>query len=740
MFSKLNNAKKILMETTDEALKSIKSEFKDNNFPPLEKINLTTLPKPDTSNQPENFHASDNLTVDDLKPETINLTSPPTGFNSSLGVLNWPQVKKLDSLLNKYVPIHGRGTFPTLNVRLKDFIRNLNQRLIHQRVKIKDVRINGGVASYVLATETNYEFSDIDIIYTCDLLQLNNSSDSTPKHTTSHSLELAFSNVCDIIKQTVFECLLDHFPNSYTCKDKITIQNIKEAYVKKMVKIYQSNNNSANNKDTPDSDESLDSQQSLSRWSLISLCNDQGQNIELKFVDKMKRQFQFSVDAFQIHLNSLLSYYDCQESMEKKMMTENVYPTVLAESMYGEFEEANYHLNAKLIATKSPEEIRGGGLLKYCNLLIKGYKPICVEAQMHSMEKYMCSRFFIDFSDLNDQEHKLNAYLDCHFQNSPRMCSIYLEKLFEVVDSSTVCLMGHERKQTLNLIRAMSNRFQQQYDNASSGYCCEENDESNQSLQQVNELSEDEVIDLHGNVLNKVTDFIVDTNSNHAKNCQKGHFQDNGQCHNRNASQYYRGNHQQQHIYQHQNYLKQTQNQNQAQYFHYHNNYHHSYSNNNNKPNRYYNHNSHGHNSNHKQHQQQWYIPNQQHRGVKIIKETQNDPHNASYSFSGSDSSSLSSSPLPTNVIYVNKLDSDIPNKPKILIPHTGGVKTDTGLLFSSSAGSLTTSSGSSSVISSPSPSPSPPLTPFYRHATTEFNDETKIPANTVLTKVVIQI
>lgn len=159
--------------------------------------------------------------------------------------------------------------------------------------------------------------------------------------------------------------------------------------MKKMVKIYKSTSLSTPSEREPyDPDESMESQQSTSRWSLISLCNNEGQNIELKFVDKMKRQFQFSVDAFQVHLNSLLDYYDCQDSMrvqadcaatqstthQVNKMTENVYPTVLAESMYGEFEESNYHLNNKLIATKSPEEIRGGGLLKYCNLLIKGMR------------------------------------------------------------------------------------------------------------------------------------------------------------------------------------------------------------------------------------------------------------------------------------------------------------------------------------------------------------------------------
>ena len=90
-----------------------------------------------------------------------------------------------------------------------------------------------------------------------------------------------------------------------------------------MVKIYQHHQAHNSILENSEPGESLESQQSLSRWSLISLCNDQGQNIELKFVDKMKRQFQFSVDAFQIHLNSLLSYYDCQESDTSNKSFEN---------------------------------------------------------------------------------------------------------------------------------------------------------------------------------------------------------------------------------------------------------------------------------------------------------------------------------------------------------------------------------------------------------------------------------
>ena len=35
---------------------------------------------------------------------------------------------------------------------------------------------------------------------------------------------------------------------------------------------------------------------------------------------------------------------------------------------------------------------RGGGLLKYCNLLVKNYRPAWPEA-VKTMERYMCSRY-----------------------------------------------------------------------------------------------------------------------------------------------------------------------------------------------------------------------------------------------------------------------------------------------------------------------------------------------------------
>ena len=321
--------------------------------------------------------------------------------------LTFEEVSRLDAVLTDIIQIHGRGNFPTIEVQPKKFIKLLTKQLSDSNISITDYRVNGSAASHVLnerheAGDSSY--NDLDLIFN---VSIPSSSDFT------------------LIKDCVLNTLMEFLPGEVS-KDRISSLTMKEAYVKKMVKVVNKN-------DT---------------WSLISLTNQEGCDIELKFVDTMKRKFQFSVDSFQIILDSLIKFYDIPSDI---IMSETLFPTVLAESVYGDFKEARYHLSNKLIATVNPEEIRGGGLLKYCYLLCCGFQP--ASEGITAMEKYMCSRFFIDFKDLYVQQHTLDGYLNSH-------CSIenrykYLTILYSVVENSTVCLMGHERRQTLRMIQDM---------------------------------------------------------------------------------------------------------------------------------------------------------------------------------------------------------------------------------------------------------------------------------------------
>ncbi|XP_046549415.1 terminal nucleotidyltransferase 5C-like [Haliotis rubra] len=355
-------------------------------------------------------------------------------------VLCHEQVIRLHEVMEDVVPIHGRGNFPTLELKLKDLVVIVRDKLKSEGVVIRDIRLNGGAASYILGTDEIQSYNDLDLIFGVDL--------------SNH-------NELQKIKNCVLGCLLDFLPDGVS-KEKMSSCSLKEAYVQKMVKVCNEHGD---------------------RWSLISLSNNKGKNVELKFVDKMKRQFEFSVDSFQIILESLLTFYDVSATP----MSEHFYPTVVAESLYGDFCEAWFHLTKKQIATRNPEEIRGGGLLKYCNLLVRGFNP-AEDVDIRTMERYMCSRFFIDFSDINQQRQKLEAYLTNHFSEDEEYKYEYLMTLYRVVDESTICLMGHERRQTLNLIHQLACQVYVEQEQKSSQKCIEL-----QQLDQLNNLVIDQV-------------------------------------------------------------------------------------------------------------------------------------------------------------------------------------------------------------------------------------------------------
>lgn len=362
-------------------------------------------------------------------------------------VLCYEQVDRLNKVMEDVIPIHGRGNFPTLDVKLKDLVQVVRDKLKAEGVCVRDIRLNGGAASYIFGTDSVRSYNDVDLIFGVDLSRGSN-------HTELQK-----------IKNCVLGCLVDFLPDGVN-KEKMSSCSLKEAYVQKMVKVCNEHGD---------------------KWSLISLSNNKGKNVELKFVDKMKRQFEFSVDSFQVILDSLLTFYEISSAP----MSERFYPTVVAESMYGDFLEAWHHLDNKLIATRNPEEIRGGGLLKYCYLLTRAYNP-AEKVDIRAMERYMCSRFFIDFSDINQQRQKLESYLSNHFSDEEDLKHEYLMTLYRVVDESTICLMGHERRQTLNFIHQLACQVYMEQERRAQSKVLEM-----QQFDQLNNLTIDQVF-FHG--------------------------------------------------------------------------------------------------------------------------------------------------------------------------------------------------------------------------------------------------
>ncbi len=327
--------------------------------------------------------------------------------------LNFNQVEKLCNVLSTPVDIHPPNNFPSLSITPAGLVKVVQQRLVKKQVKLRDIRLNGSAASFCLSEDNEdlpqIQFNDIDLIFGVDV-----------------DCEDDFH----VIKEEVLMSLLEFFPSDVS-KTNISCPLLEETYVRTMVLVSNSQN----------------------QWSLISL-GDQSNNIsiELKFVHNIRRKFEFTVDSFQIILDSYFNFGQCTDH-SPVAISQAFFPSVQAMSVYHDFKAAMNHLNNRLIHTEAPEEIRGGGLLKYCSLHVNGFQPADRQI-MNRLEPYMCSRFFIDFPTSAIQFEKLWKYVAARFlqKGEGRKCVDFLDMLYNVVSNRAKCLMGSERQKTIAVI------------------------------------------------------------------------------------------------------------------------------------------------------------------------------------------------------------------------------------------------------------------------------------------------
>lgn len=135
----------------------------------------------------------------------------------------------------------GRGNFPTLEVRLRDLVDIVRAKLEGDPTAggagmgVRDIRLNGGAASHVLAAGKSSHhlttrgddlpdvavvgqeqpYNDVDLIFGVEL--------SSPRN-------------FDKVKAAVLSSLYDMLPDGVSRK-RISTCSLKEAYVSKMVKV-----------------------------------------------------------------------------------------------------------------------------------------------------------------------------------------------------------------------------------------------------------------------------------------------------------------------------------------------------------------------------------------------------------------------------------------------------------------------------------------------------------------------
>lgn len=130
------------------------------------------------------------------------------GESINLSVLNWEQVQRLDNILTGSIPIHGRWSFPTLEMKPRDIVKVVRSRMEEKRIHVREVRLNGSAASYVLHEDSGLGWKDLDLIFCAELKG-----------------EMEFQ----IVKDIVLDSLLDFLPEGVN-KDKITPVTLKVVY------------------------------------------------------------------------------------------------------------------------------------------------------------------------------------------------------------------------------------------------------------------------------------------------------------------------------------------------------------------------------------------------------------------------------------------------------------------------------------------------------------------------------
>ena len=146
-------------------------------------------------------------------------------------------------------------------------------------------------------------------------------------------------------------------------------------------------------------------------------------------------------------MKSLLDASDTKALMQAGP---DLIPRVHAICLYGHFSDALRHLNQRLICTNDPQQIRGGGLLKYCHLRTIGFKPVS-DRTVETLESNMSTRFVIDFPLPEDQYWKIDRFLSTHFPPPSKLANAlkFLNVLKEAVSR---CRLGSHQELTMGIV------------------------------------------------------------------------------------------------------------------------------------------------------------------------------------------------------------------------------------------------------------------------------------------------
>lgn len=339
--------------------------------------------------------------------------------------------------------------FPPIRVAPVDIISRLKRKIgtLVEGARIESIRIMGGVASHII--NTSFPYNDLDILFNL-----------TFEFDQRHRI---FKQIRNQVCLVLLDILVQECPQQLEkvlVRDNLSHEHASThfptAYFQKYIVVPPAHDKSATEEDDC--------------WSLICLRNLLGQNLEFKFVRcsegvSLKRHFEFSSDSFQIvvddiylgHMENVVKRrkrqpgaqtlkdaeisadskdeeidpeYQLNAELSYQWLPQNkdiLFPHVYVVCMYPDFDDALSHLKNRHVKIYRPEELRGGGLLKYAYLRQNDFRdnPNETAETLRLAINAMVCRFLITSPDSQAQWHTISKYLETHY---PRQYPRNLDK------------------------------------------------------------------------------------------------------------------------------------------------------------------------------------------------------------------------------------------------------------------------------------------------------------------------
>lgn len=168
--------------------------------------------------------------------------------------------------------------------------------------------------------------------------------------------------------------------------------------------------------------------------------------------------YQTNDDANAWGVEPLVKNYN-HENQSNEAIESRSHDPVIVETYYANFDEAIKHLNKRLICVYMPEEIRGGGFLKYCHLVLRGWQHLGQDSELRAHERnVMAIRFSIDFPTDAAVWRAVKCYVDCHFWREREHVAAFLNRVREIYSRTSV----QNKQPLISLVDALL--LQNQYD------------------------------------------------------------------------------------------------------------------------------------------------------------------------------------------------------------------------------------------------------------------------------------